>query len=113
MTDLATILTAAGVSLPTIGGGIGFLWNKIEKRFAKIEGELEKCRARETAANKRGAVHLTVIELLWLEVTRQSPGKPNSTLARAKKLMDDLKVSLPDEDDELTALAKQVDGVYA
>lgn len=110
MSELATIITAAGVSLPTIGGGIAFLWNKIEKRFARIEGELEKCRAREVRSIKQSAVHLTVIELLWQEVTRLADSTENATLTRAKKLLDGLKTDLPAENAELSALARKLDG---
>lgn len=92
MSDLAAIITAlVGATVP-IGGGIAFVWNKIEKRFAHIEGELEKCRAREGEAQKRSAIHITVIELLWQEIKRLHPGdKEPATLDRAKKLLDDLK----------------------
>ena len=92
MSDMAAIITAiAGVIVP-IGGGIAFVWNKIEKRFAHIEGELEECRKREGEAQKRQGIYVAVIELLWSEIKRLHPGdKEPATLDRAKKLLDDLK----------------------
>jgi hypothetical protein len=77
--------------LVALGGGIAFVWNKIERRFARIEGQLDECHAREEAGHQRRAVQLTVIELLWAEVTRQTPD--NAVLRRAKALLDDLKQS--------------------
>lgn len=92
MSDLAAVITAiAGVIVP-IGGGIAFVWSKIEKRFAHIEGELEKCREREADAQHRAGIHVAVIELLWSEIKRLHPGDSEpATLARAKELLDDLK----------------------
>lgn len=90
----AEIVTAAGVAFGSVGGGVAFIWNKIEKRFGQIENQLDACEGRERADLKRRAVQLTVIELLWQEVTRFAPGNP--VLVRAKKLLDDLK----DQNDE-------------
>ena len=92
MSDVAAIITAlVGAAVP-IGGAGAFVWNKIEKRFVAIDTELEKCRLREHASQKRSGIHITVIELLWQEIKRLHPGdgEPH-TLARAKKLLDDMK----------------------
>ena len=82
MADLAAIITAATGLLALFGAGMRFLWNKLERRFDKIEEELSNCEAR------RG-VQLTVIELLWSELHRLAPYSP--VFSRAKKLLDDLK----------------------
>lgn len=92
MSDFAAIVTAVIGSFGTLGTAGAFVWNKIERRFDEIDGELDKCRERETAAQKRSAVHITVIELLWQEIKRLHPSDQEpQTLLRAKKLMDDLK----------------------
>lgn len=84
------IITASVAALAPIGGGIAFIWNKVEKRFSHIEELLDECKAREVADRDRRAVQLTVIELLWQELKRVAPDA--AVLSRAKKLLDDLKV---------------------
>lgn len=102
--ELASILTAAGITLPTLGAGITFIWRKVEaaareretkfdERLLHIELELDHCRERERISQDRRAVHITVIELLWQEAMRLSRKAENATLDRAKKLLDDLKVT--------------------
>lgn len=95
------IITAAVAALTPIGAGIAFIWSKIEKRLSDFEAQLNECQARERASQERErasldrrAVQLTVIELLWQEVTRLAP--ETVVLKRAKKLLDDLK----DQNDE-------------
>lgn len=79
-----------------LGGGVKFLWVKIEARFSKIETELEDCRRREREAlvreaesRERRAIQITVIELLWLKVKEIDPAA--HVLDRAKHLLDELK----------------------
>lgn len=69
-TDMITALTAAMVPA---GGAIAFLWNKIERRFAKLEGEQEVTELHLEACRRAGALKLTVIELLFQELRRVSP----------------------------------------
>ena len=47
------LILAASGALATLGGGIAFVWNKIEKRFTDIETKLAECQARE--GTSRGA----------------------------------------------------------
>lgn len=96
------IITASVTVLTTLGGGIAFVWNKIEKRFSEIETKLEECQARERESKqrelesqKRRSVQLTAIELLWQEVQRIAPD--SMVLVRAKKLLDDLKIRNDEE----------------
>lgn len=104
MSDVPAIITSVAGALVSAGGAVAWLWNKVERRFEKIETELEACRAREAQASKREAgllihanKHLAVIELLWQEVERRSRGAPNAVLGRARKLLDDLKGETNDE----------------
>lgn len=98
--DWVAIIGASGGALTVIGGGVAFVWNKIEqrardrekqneRRFTKIEGDLELCEERERQSLGRRSVQLTVIELLWQEVMRHAPG--STVLDRAKHLLDELK----------------------
>lgn len=92
-------IVIAGIgALGTIGGGIAFVWDKLEKRFVDIEAKLSECHAREMVGQERRAVQLTVIELLWQQVERLEPGAP--VLARAKRLLDELKIKLREDEDE-------------
>ncbi|MBA4010073.1 MAG: hypothetical protein C0486_15010 [Erythrobacter sp.] len=102
MSDLAAIITAGVGALGTLGGGVTWLWARVEKRFSEVERKLEACERREADSTKRertlemsmrdqAAKHVTVIELLWQEIERRSRGAPNAVLGRARKLLDDLK----------------------
>ena len=83
-------ILAASVALLTVaGGGVAFVWNKIEQRFRHIEHDLEQCRKRETFVFEQAALRLTIIELLWAEVIRLAP--KSAALTRVKKLLDDVK----------------------
>lgn len=83
-------ITAVVTLLGALGTAIAWIWDKIDKRITSLETKVADCEAREDAGMERRAVQLTVIELLWQEVERIAPASP--VLARAKKLLDDLKV---------------------
>jgi hypothetical protein len=91
------IIAAATGLLSLAGGGIVFIWNKVEARFTHIEEELEKCRQREKEGQRLEAARVTVIELLWQEVLRY--GSETPVLKRAKALLDEMKRSSVGEDD--------------
>lgn len=93
---IITAVLGGGGILTVIGGGVKFVWNKLEARFAKIEKELAECRAREVAALQREAdsrvrraKQITVIELLWQKVKEFDPAA--GVLDRAKHILDELK----------------------
>ncbi len=92
--DWAAVIVAV-MGTGGLGGGLRFLWNKVEKRFELIEGKLEACQERETASNQINAVQLTVIELLWNDLKKLQP--KSGTLARAHKLLEDLKMLTKEE----------------
>lgn len=89
MSEWAAIITAIGGLLTVVGGGLSFLWVKVEKGFHAIEVALEECRKRESAINRINATQLTVIELIWNDLKKTQP--KSGTLARAHKLLEDLK----------------------
>lgn len=82
MSDLAAIITASASVLTVTGGAIAFVWNKVEKGFGEIRGELDKCRQRD-------ATRLLVIELLWQAASKSKAAAP--VLARCKEHLDKLK----------------------
>lgn len=93
MRALAEIITAAVAALSLLGGGVAFIWKKMETRFVEIEDKLNDCEKRETAGQTRRAQQLTVIEILWQEVLRLSPGKQSPVLRRARHLLDEMKAT--------------------
>ena len=90
VSEIAVLITSIVGALSATGAAIAWLWNKIEKRFEKVENALDECREREARSAEREGKHLTVIELLWQEVERKTRG-PNAVLDRAKRILDDLK----------------------
>lgn len=98
MSAAETISAIVG-ACTAVGGGVTFVWTKVEQRFKHIEAQLEECQSREQASNERRAVQLTVIELLWLELKRVAPDA--DVLGRAKKLLDDLKTRNREDRDSL------------
>jgi len=96
MSELAALITAGTGAVTVLGGGIAWLWRRVEKGFADVKIELAKCQARERKATDREAKHLIVIELLWQEVERRSRGAPNAVLGRGRKILDDLKEQADD-----------------
>jgi hypothetical protein len=101
---VAMLATAAG----TTGGGVAWIWNKIEARFAmmradhaeairKIEAEAERCEAREKRSIQRHGIITTAMELLWRVAERAEPAAPE--LTRATVLMDKYKALGPIEGD--------------
>lgn len=94
MSELASIITAAVGAVVPLGGGVAFVWNKVEKRMARFEAAVAECERREDAAKERGAVQLTAIELMWQELSRLSPDG-NPVLHRVGKLLRDLREALP------------------
>lgn len=86
MTDWAAIVGTGGAVLGPVGAAGAFVWRKIERRFTKVEGELEECRKSHKEADGSRAVQLTVIELMWQELERVAPA--SAVLKRAKRLLD-------------------------
>lgn len=85
----AEFIVAGTAALGSIGGGIAWLWDKIDKRFREIEAKLAACEEREGAGLVRRERMLTAIELMWQEIERVAPG--SVVLLRVKKLLADLK----------------------
>ena len=109
-TDTIAAIAGSGGALVPIGAGVAWIWNKIERRFKSIEAKLLSCEARETVSHERRQVHVTVIELLWQELARFTGEKPNRTMNRAKKLLDDLKALPPmPKNDEIDRLLRRLD----
>ena len=72
-----------------LGGGIAFIWRKVEVRFKEMDRKLEKCEQRDRNSQSRREKHLAIIELLWREVDRLDP--TSRALKRCKHLVDELK----------------------
>lgn len=92
--QLAGIITASVGALALLGGGIKWLWTKIEARFERIEKDLAACRAREDRSDARRARMWTVIEILIEAIERLDP--EDRLLHRAKDMVATIK-SLDDK----------------
>ena len=90
MNDVPAIVGSIVTALGTVGAGIAWLWNRVEKRFTEVEKKLEACERREGKQSAVIGKHLIVIELLWQEVDRRSRGT-SPVLERSKRLLEDLK----------------------
>lgn len=99
MSETAQTIAILTPTLTAVGGAIGWLWNRIEKRFKEVEVELAKCRKREKISDQRRAALITIIELLWRGMDREAP--ESAELHRVQKLMDDYKaIGMEDREDE-------------
>lgn len=87
--DLAAIITSLCGALIPLGGGIAFIWNKLQARFEAIEAKLDACEQRDKANTERRAVHDTVIQLLADEIERIAPA--STVLAQVRTLLSRLK----------------------
>jgi len=83
-TDIAAALGGVVALATAIGAAIRFIWNKIEKRFERIERALDECQAHRELSEKRRGVLLTIIELLKQELRQHLP--ESISLARADEL---------------------------
>jgi len=90
MSIASDIIAIAVPAITAVGGAAAFVWNKLEKRFERIEKELDSCQSRERRAQQQHAVHIAVIELMWREIERLGDSAA-PTLRRVKRLLDDLK----------------------
>lgn len=97
MSEIAQSIAILTPTLTAVGGAIGWLWSRIEKRFKEVDLELAKCRRREKVSDRRRAALITIIELLWRGVEREAPD--SAELHRVQKLMDDYKaIGMDDEE---------------
>lgn len=92
MSEFAELIVAI-VGTSGLGAAAKWVWVKLEKRFTDIEADLKECKERELHAAERRETWRATMELLWAELKRTSPKSP--ILARAKKLMDELKDDPP------------------
>lgn len=93
MSALVEAIGAMSAAMVPAGGGIAFLWNKIEARFKKLEDEQAATEQHLEACRRGGALKLTAIELLYLELRNVTPtswvlDKVNELLTEAKQIED-------------------------
>jgi hypothetical protein len=86
LTNLGPIIGAATGLLAAIGGGLRFVWKKIEGRFALIEKKLVECQERD--ARKDGQLEALVwsLHLTIGEIERLDPGR-NQTVGEVRDLL--------------------------
>ena len=77
-------------ALTAVGGGIAWLWNKVEARFLAVEAKLAECERRENRQKDVGFVYLRVIDLLMEHIEARVRGN-HPVLDKARSLLDELK----------------------
>ena len=82
--DLIAVLLGGG-SLAAIGGGIAFVWNKIDGRFKAIEVKLQQCERRDRRGRKQVALLMSAVEILLAKVQDLAPDSP--VIARVRELL--------------------------
>jgi hypothetical protein len=71
-----SLLTAIVPILAALGGGIAFVWGKLEKRFAAIEKKLEDCEKRDAANRSRLSELLFALRMMADEMHASDPMNP-------------------------------------
>ena len=87
----AGVITAIGGLLVVLGGGIRFIWVKIERRFRHIETALEACQSRDTTHRTLISELISALQLLVTELHGSDPTNPHlanirTVLARAYRI---------------------------
>lgn len=85
----AQLITAIGGLLVILGGGIAFVWGKIERRFAAIEAELKQtradldaCKDRDSKSKARMAELMMLFRMLVDDMHQRDPANPLLHVAR-------------------------------
>ena len=73
--DLAVALLGGG-TLATIGGGIAFVWNKIDGRFKSIEAKLVQCERRDRRSRKQIGLLMSAVEISLAKLQELAPDAP-------------------------------------
>ncbi len=98
LTFLGPILVAATGLMALCGGGVRFVWKKVEIRFEEIEGKLEECQKRDLHKDKQLQAMGLALRLLVPEVQRLDPH--NTTLSQVRSILQQhfpIELAIPDD----------------
>lgn len=98
------IALLGGGTLATLGGGIAFVWNKIDARFTAIEAKLRQCERRDRRSRKQISLLMSAVEILLAKIQDIAPGA--SVIGRARELIEQHR-QLEAAGDEMAAHAEQ------
>jgi hypothetical protein len=88
LANLGAIIVAATAFLALVGGGMRFVWKKIEARFGKIETALNECRERDLKKDRQLSAVVLCIKLLVPEVERlDTDPTRNHTLRQVRSIL--------------------------
>jgi hypothetical protein len=102
ISDLSSLTQSAVAVATALGGGIAFLWGRVEWNNRHIHAELKRCEERAEIGREHRSTLTMVLELVWQELARIAPDAV--VFRRAKKLLDQLKNdqhAAMDKDNEL------------
>jgi len=86
LTNLGPILIAVTGLLALIGGGLRFVWKKIEGRFEGIEKKLAECQERDARKDDQLEAVVWSLHLTIGEIERIDPGI-NRTVQEVRDLL--------------------------
>jgi hypothetical protein len=86
LTNLGPILIAATGLLAALGGGLRFVWKKIEGRFAIIEKKLAECQERDVRKDAQLEALVWSLHLTIGEIERLDPNN-NRTVGEVRELL--------------------------
>jgi len=86
LTNIAPIIAAATGLLAAIGGGIGFVWKKVEARFKAIERKLAECQERDARKGSQLEAVVWSLHLTIGEIERLDPDN-NRTVGEVRALL--------------------------
>lgn len=89
MHDLSSFVQASAAAAGTLGGGIAFLWGRIEMINKRTKAELEKCAKREIRDRERRGILITAFEYLVGALRRYDPHA--SEITQSLQLLSEIK----------------------
>jgi hypothetical protein len=86
LTNIGPIIIAATGLLAGIGGGLRFVWKRVEGRFALIEKKLAECEQRDARKNSQLEALVWSLHLTIGEIERLDPNN-NRTVGEVRELL--------------------------
>lgn len=80
--DIPEISLAVVAVMTALGGGIAFVWNKLEKRFSDIEKKLDACEERDQHSRRLLTLYEAALTVVTDALEQTRADAPALRLAR-------------------------------